>query len=162
MRSLMPLLRSLTWIRMYQRKELLDHRPIIMIVSRYTLARKTAVAKPYQSDWVTTSLWENPRCSSPKVSVPDLSDLVVILDIIVVLWFVTHTVFTGVLYYKPRYEYSLMKMSALTCTRQRCFPVRHWVTVAFLTPFLCVLNVNETLSARFRRPLLCGSSRRFL
>ena len=53
-------------------------------------------------------------------------------------------------------------MSDQNFTRQRCFPVRHWVTVAFLTPFFCVLNFGGTLSARCRHPLLCGSLPRFL
>ena len=39
MRVLMPLLRSLTWMRIYRRKALLDQCPMIMIVSGYTLAR---------------------------------------------------------------------------------------------------------------------------
>ena len=36
---LMPLLRSLTWMRVYLSKALNAHRPMIMIVSGYTLAR---------------------------------------------------------------------------------------------------------------------------
>ena len=64
---------------------------------------------------------------------PDLSDLVAIWDVIVVLWFFTHTVFTGVLSDKPGYESSFVTMSAQNCTGQRRFTVRHWFTVAFLT-----------------------------
>ena len=40
---------------------------------------------PDQSEWVTTSLCENPRRSSPKKIVPDIRYLIVILDDIVFL-----------------------------------------------------------------------------
>ena len=113
----------------------MEHLPMIMIVSEYTLARKSSMEKSDQSEWVPTYFWENPRRSSPKDSVPDLSNLVVIWDVIVVLLFSTHNMFTGVSSEKPGYEYSLGTMSAQTCTGQRCFPVRPWVTVEFLTPF---------------------------
>ena len=69
---------------------------MIMIVSRYTLARNTTMEKLDLSEWVLISLCNIPRRSSPKKSMPDLSDLVVIWDVIVVLCFPTHTVFTGV------------------------------------------------------------------
>ena len=52
----MPLLRLLTLIRMCRRKALLYHRPMIMVVSGYTLARKSYMEKPDQSEWGTTSL----------------------------------------------------------------------------------------------------------
>ena len=162
MRLLMPLLRLLTWIRMYRRKAFLDYHPTIMIVSGYTLARKSSTAKPDRSEWVPNSLWEDPRRSSPKESVPDLSDLVVIWDVIVLLWFSAHTVFTEVSSDDPGYKSSLVTMSAQTCTRQICFSVRHWVTVVILTPFLYIRNVGDTFSARYRHPLLCGSSHCFL
>ena len=70
---------------------------MIMIVSGYTLARKSSMAKPDRSEWVPTFFSDNPRHSYPKESVLDLSDMVVILDVIVVLWFPTHNVFTGLL-----------------------------------------------------------------
>ena len=57
---------------MYRSKSLLYHLPMIMIVSGYTLARKSSTENPDQSEWVPTSLRENPRSSSPKESVPDL------------------------------------------------------------------------------------------
>ena len=82
---------------MYHRKVFLDHRPKIMIVYGYTLARKISTAKPYQGEWVHTSLRENPRSSSLKESVPGLSNLIVIWDDRVVLWFSDHTVFTRIL-----------------------------------------------------------------
>ena len=162
MRLLMPLLRFLTWTHMYRRKAFLDHLPIIMIVSGYTLARKISIEKPYRSKWGPTSLWENPRRSSPKESVPDLSDLVVIWDVIVVLWFYTHTVFTGGSSNDRGYESSIVTISTHTCIGQRCLHVRHLVTMAFLNPSFCILNVGKTFSARCIHPLLCISSRRFL
>ena len=39
MRVLMTLMRSLNWIRIYHRKALLAHNPMIMMVPGYTLAR---------------------------------------------------------------------------------------------------------------------------
>ena len=92
----------------------------------------------------------------------DLSDLVVIWDVIVVLWYSTHTMFTGVSSDDPGHKYSLVKIYAQTCTGQRCFLVCHWVTVAFLTPFFCIMNVRDNLYARCRHPLLCGISLCFL
>ena len=93
---------------------------------------------------------------------PYISDLVVIWYVIVVLWFSNHTMFTGMFYDDPGYESSLVTMSAQTCTGQRCFYVRHWVTVVFLTPDLYVLYVGETFFNRSMYPLLCGSLRSFL
>ena len=93
---------------------------------------------------------------------PDISDLVVIWEIIVFLWFSTHNVFTGVSSDNTGYESILVTMSAQNCTGKRCFPVRHWVTVLFLAPFVCVLNIRDTLSARCRHPLICGILRHLL
>ena len=84
MRVLMPLLRSLTWMRIYRRKALLAQRPIIMIVSGYTLSIKISMANPDRMEWVPISLCENPSLSSPKESVPVLSEFVVICEVIVV------------------------------------------------------------------------------
>ena len=81
---------------MYQMKEFMDHRPMIVIISGYTIARKSSMAKPNWSEWVPISLCKEPRCFSPKESLPDLRFLVLILDVIVVLILSTHTVFTGV------------------------------------------------------------------
>ena len=82
LRVLMPLLRSLTWMQIYHRKELLDHRPGIMIVFGYTLAIYSSMENPDQMEWVPTSLFENPSLSLPKESVPDLRDLVVMFEVI--------------------------------------------------------------------------------
>ena len=57
---------------------------------------------PDQSEWVPTSLCENPIRYSPKDSLPDLRDLILIRDIIVFFSY-THTVFTGVSYDIPGY-----------------------------------------------------------
>ena len=56
--------------------------------------------------------------SSLKESVPDLSDLILIWDVMDVLWFFNHTVFTGVLSDEPGYESRFLTMSAQTCTVQ--------------------------------------------
>ena len=61
--------------------------------------------------------------SSLKESVSDLSDLAVVWDVIVVLWFYTHPVFTGVLSDDTGYKLILVSISAQTCTGKRCFPV---------------------------------------
>ena len=121
----------------------------------YTLARKSYLEKPDQSELLSPSLWENPRHSSPNESVPILSNLIVIWDVIVVLWIFTHTVLTGVLFDDPGYDWSCVMISYRTCTGQRYFPVHHWVTVTFLTPFICVLNFGVALSSRCMHSLLC-------
>ena len=66
------------------RKELLSQRPMIMIVSGYTLARQSSMANPDHMEWVPTSLCENTSFYSPKESVPDLIEFVVICEAIVV------------------------------------------------------------------------------
>ena len=81
----MPLLMSLTYIRIHRRKVLLAQCPMIMIVSGYTLARKSSMANPDRMEWVPTSLCENTSLSSSKESVPALSEFVVICEVIVVL-----------------------------------------------------------------------------
>ena len=68
MRVLMPLLRLLTWMRIYRRKALLDHRTMIMIFSGYTLDINISMAKPDQREWVPIYLCENPSLSLPKES----------------------------------------------------------------------------------------------
>ena len=82
---LMPLLMSLTWMWIYCRKALLAQRPMIMIVYGYTLDRWSSMANPDRMEWVPTSFCENPSLSSPKESVPALSEFVVICEVIVVL-----------------------------------------------------------------------------
>ena len=109
-----------------------------------------------------TSLCENPIRSSQKKSVTDLRYLIVIWDVMFFLWLSTNTVFTGVYYDVPGYDSSLVMISSQTSTGQRCFPVRHWVTVSFLIPIFCVRNVGDTLSARCMQMLLCGNSCRFM
>ena len=76
MRVLIPLLRSLNWMKIYLRKALLAHLPMIMIVSGYTLARYSYMENPDQIEWVPTSLCKNTSLCSPKESVPELSYLV--------------------------------------------------------------------------------------
>ena len=78
MSLLVPLMRLMTWMRIYSRKVLLDHFPIIIVVSGYTLARKFSMENPDQIEWVLTSLCENPNLSLPKESLPDLRWLVVV------------------------------------------------------------------------------------
>ena len=72
----MPLMRSLTWIRIYCRKVLLFHISMIIIVSGYTLAMYSSMGNLDQMELVPTSLCEKPSLSSPEESVPDLRDLV--------------------------------------------------------------------------------------
>ena len=79
----MPFLMSLTLMRIYRRKALLAQRPMIMIVSGYTLARHSYMANPDRMEWVPTSLCDNPSLSSPKESEPALSEFVVICEVIV-------------------------------------------------------------------------------
>ena len=81
----MTLLMSLTWMRIYRRKALLAQRPVIMIVSGYTLARYSSMENPDCMEWVPTSSCENPSLYSPKESVPAHSEFVVICEVIVVL-----------------------------------------------------------------------------
>ena len=70
--------------------------------------------------------------------------------------------FTGVARVVPEYESIQMMISDQMRTGQRVVAVYHCVTVAFLKPFFCVRNVEETLSAIWRIPLLCESLQRFL
>ena len=89
---------------------------MIINVYRYNRARNISIEKPNQREWVPTYLCENPSNSSPKESVPDLRNLAFILYIIVVWWFYTYTVFTGVLSDVPGYESSIVMISAQICT----------------------------------------------
>ena len=77
---------------------------------------------------------KNPSLSSSKESVPDLRYVVVVLEVIAVLLFSTHTLFIGVSCVFPVYESSLMIFSAHMRTGQRFVVVHHYVTVAFLNP----------------------------
>ena len=58
---------------------------MIVIVYGYTLARKISIENPDQREWVPISLCENLSLSSPKESVPNISDLVVILELMAML-----------------------------------------------------------------------------
>ena len=74
----MPFLRSLTWIRTHLSNVLLDHSPMIMIVSGKSLDRMIPTENPDQREWFTNSLCEKPCLYFLQESVPDLRDLVVI------------------------------------------------------------------------------------
>ena len=89
------------------------------------------MANPDRMEWVTTSFCDNPSISSPKESVPALSEFVVICEVIVIFWRSSQTVFTGVPRAVPEYESSRMMISAQMRTGQRFVFVRHCVTVAF-------------------------------
>ena len=67
---------------------------------------------------------------------------------IAVLWCSTQTVFTVVSHVVPGYESSMMIISAHIRIGHIFLVVRYCVTVAFLTPFFCVQNIGDTLSAR--------------
>ena len=135
----------------------MDHYLMIMIVSRYTLARKSSVVKPFWSEWVPIYLQENLRQSSPKEHFPDPIDFIVFWDVVFFLWFSTHTLLTGVFSDNTGYDSSLVMISAPTFTSHIFFPVHHWVAGVFLTPFFCILNAGDTLSARCMQLLLCIS-----
>ena len=55
---------------------------------------------------------------------------------------------TGVSRVVPEYESSQMMISAHMRTVQRVVTIRHFINVEFLTPFFCVRNARDTLSAR--------------
>ena len=55
---------------------------------------------------------------------------------------------TGVSRVVPEYESSQMMISAHMRTVQRVVAIRHFINVEFLTPFFCVRNARDTLSAR--------------
>ena len=74
---------------------MLEHIPMIMIVSRYNQYRKISVAKHDWSERAPTSLCENKRQPPPKEITPDLSVLIFIWDVILELEFSTHTVLNG-------------------------------------------------------------------
>ena len=158
----MPLLRSLTWIIMYARNTFLEHLPMIIIVSGYTHTRNISVENNGRREWVPTYLCEKPRRYSLKESVTDLSNFIVIWDVIVIFVISTHTMFPWVSSNVPGYDSILKMMSDHTCNGNSCFNVRHWVTVDFLTPFLCLMKFGWTFSTRWLRPLLCMNSRRFM
>ena len=153
MRVLMPLLRSLTWMRIYCRKALLAHRPMIMIVFGYTLARYSSMKNPERMEWVPNYLCVNPSISSPKESVPDLSDLVVIWEMIFVFWSSTQTVFTSVSRVVPDYESSLMKIYAHIRTGQRVVAVRHYT---FNPVFMCA-ECRGNLIRQMEDPIVLGN-----
>ena len=92
----------------------------------------------------------------------DLSDLIFIWSVIVFLWFSTQTVFIGVSSDDTGYYSSLVTVSAQNFITYGCFTIRHWVTVAFLTLLLCVLDVRYSLYARCMQPLLRIISHIFL
>ena len=104
--------------------------------------------KPDRMEWVPTYFCENSSRSLPKESVPALSELVVICELIAFFGSSTQTVLTGVSRVVPEYESSWMMISSQMRTGQRVLAVLHCVNMAFLTPFLCVRNVRDTLSAR--------------
>ena len=154
MRLLMPLLSFLNCLWVYQRNYFLDHLRIIMIVSRYTQARKISMATPDWSEWVPTSFFDNSIWSSPKEIAPDLSFLIDICDVIIALELSAHIVFTGDSSGVSGYDCSHMMISAHIWTRQRCFSVCHWVNVEFLAPFCFAHNVVGALSGKWVRSLL--------
>ena len=131
----MPLMIYLTWMGIKWRKALIAHRPMIMIVSGYTLARKISMENPDQREWVPTSLCESPSLSSQKESVTDLKNFVVIWEVISVLWCSTLNVLIDVSRVVTGYESSRMIISAHMRTGHRVVVVLHCVTVAFLTQF---------------------------
>ena len=124
---------------------------------------------PGRVPWWTLTVWSGcpPICvripvflQKRKVCLPLVNFF--ICEMIVVFWRSTQTVFTGVSHIVTEYKSSLMMIYAQMRTGKRVVVVRHYVTLSFLTPFFCVRNVRETLSARRRIPLSWESSLRFL
>ena len=106
-------------------------------------------------------LWE-PKALFPKVECFGYQRFGCHLRCYCCFLFSTHTVFTGVSSDVPGYESSLEMILAHIYTRHRRFPVYHWVTVALLTPFFCVLKFGDTLSDRCMWTMLCMSLKNFL
>ena len=75
------------------------------------------------------SLCENQRCYSPKDSVPNIINFIVILGIIFFFGFSKHTVLTEVFSGVPGYESSLVIILAQICTVPRCMHVHHSVYI---------------------------------
>ena len=71
-----------------------------------------------------------------------------------VLDFSTHTMLIGYSLDVPGYKSSPVIIYDHIHTRKMCLPVRHWVTVAFLTPFFCVRNIVDTSYYKCMGPLL--------
>ena len=158
----MPLLRSLTWIYMYQRKELIDHRPMIMNVYGYTLARNSSMSKT-GLEWVIAQLFvREPETflSKGKCAWPQ--------------WFDCHLgcYICFVVLYPHCVNWSVAWWSWVQF--QSCDDVRpylHWaymfsrpplVHCGVFTPFFFVLNVDDTLYVRCMQPMLLSSSSCFL
>ena len=56
----------------------MENLPMMIIISGYTLSRKSSMENPDRREGVPTSLWENPRRSSLEESMFNLSVLNVI------------------------------------------------------------------------------------
>ena len=163
MKSLIPLMRSPTWMQIYRRKLLLDHCPMIIIFSGYTLARNSSMENHVWRECVPVSLCENPSLYLPKESVSDLMDgLVFIWEVIDVFWWFIQTFFSGVSPVATGYESSMVIIYAQMWIGQRFVVILHCITVGFFTPFFWVRNVEDTLSSICMIPLSCGSSWSFL
>ena len=162
MTVLMPLLRLLTWMRIYRRKALFAQSLMIM----------TFMGTLYLGSvpWRTLTVWSGwPRlCVRIPVSLPQrkvcltLVNLLSSVSWLSSLWRSIQTVFTGVSRVVPKNESSWMMIYAQMCTRQRVVVVHHCVAVAFLNPVFCVRNAGETLWARLRIPLSWESCLLFL
>ena len=59
------------------------------------------------------------------------------------------------------YDSRFDKISYQICTGQRYLPVHSLVTLEFLTLLLCIQNIEENLSTRCMRTLLCVGLRRY-
>jgi len=71
--ELIPLLNSLTCLRMYRRKASLDHLPNNIMVNTGTCARYTAMAALLHAECDPISFAEKPRMSSPSTMAADRS-----------------------------------------------------------------------------------------
>ena len=108
----MSLVIFLIFLRIYQRKFLLDHIPIIMVFPDFTQSRKISMVKPHHRYWLHVSLWEKLILSSPNYIDSDLSVLVFICDVIIVLGLLTHNVLTEEYYDASAYELNIEMISS--------------------------------------------------
>jgi hypothetical protein len=71
----------MTYFLIYQRKALLDHRLMGMIVYTRHLPRYTAFAVPNLMQWVPISSLQIPRCALPMTHMASLRALITCRDV---------------------------------------------------------------------------------
>ena len=154
MRVLIPLLRSLIWMRIYRSKAMLSHRSIIM--------NFLDTLWPDRVPWQTLTKWSGclPLCEKIPIllcqrKVCQNSGIWFSFERWLMFWCSNHNVFTCVSCVVPGYGSSWIMIFTHMDTGKRVVVVRHCVTVVYLTLYFYVLNARETLSSRWRIPLWC-------